>query len=111
MHLPFGKRYERCEWFAHKMNSLDVFRRQHTMEPFDSYPHGGREPFGRFQRFHQHGCRRGSGLKFQRLTKQTNCAYCGVSLVETFENWLMLSIDHVIPEALGRSISVPSKWL
>ena len=28
---------------------------------------------------------------------QTSCAYCKMSLVDSYEHWLLLTVDHVIP--------------
>lgn len=66
------------------------------MEPFASYPLQGRELLGR-PRDRTGTCRTGYGLGLQRLTGQTACAYCGVNLVDTFEHWLLMSVDHVVP--------------
>jgi len=62
------------------------------MEPFDHYRtdvnprclRGG-------------ACRTGYGAHFQQLTGETRCAYCGMDLTDSYERWLLLSLDHVIP--------------
>lgn len=68
------------------------------MEPFVSYPDQGRIPLGPPRNLNG-TCRSGYGLSLQRLTGQTSCAYCGLSLVDTYAHWLLLSVDHVVPRA------------
>ncbi len=69
------------------------------MEPFDRYPKwledNPRCLFGS-------GSRTGYGLVLQQITRQTSCAYCGLSLVDSYEHWLLLSVDHVIPQHMAR---------
>lgn len=76
--------------------------------PFDIYPGRGRVLLG-----HLGGdnARHGYGLRLQRKTGQTRCAYCGLSLVDSYEHWLMLSVDHVVPAKAGEAIGIPSEWL
>ena len=67
------------------------------MNPFGSYPKCGEvgpRPFRGMTT-----CRTGYGAKLQKLTGQTTCAYCGVSLVDTYEHWLLTAVDHVIPRS------------
>ena len=78
------------------------------MMPFDSYPGAGRELLGKCGITN---CRHEYGLKLQRLTGQTSCAYCSLSLVDTYEHWLLMSVDHVIPTATGVSIGLKKEWL
>ncbi len=69
---------------------------QAQMEPFASYPEQGREPLGRPRDLT--GARRsGYGPSLQRMTGQPACAYCGLSLVDTYEHWLLMPVDHVVP--------------
>ena len=75
------------------------------MEPFFSYPGHGRQPLGR-PRDPTGACRSGYGLGLQRLTGQTSCAYCGVSLVDTYAHWLLLSVDHVVPRGEAQRLGV-----
>lgn len=79
------------------------------MKPFQDYPLGGVQMLGRIP--DSGNCRRGYGLKLQILTKQTQCAYCGMSLVDTYEHWLLLTIDHVIPTGQGAIVGIPDDWL
>ncbi len=77
-------------------------------EPFRSYPYGGRQWLGRTK----HGiCRRGYGLRHQRVTGQSACAYCGISLVDTYDHWLMMSYDHVIPSSICKALVIPQAWV
>lgn len=78
------------------------------MKPFDGYPGNGRQLLGKHRGTN---CRHEYGLDLQRLTKQTSCAYCGISLIETYERWLMLSVDHVIPTKTGLATGIKPKWL
>ncbi len=54
--------------------------------------------------------RRAYGLCLQRLTGQTECAYCEVSLVDDYYCWLLLSVDHVIPVAECNRLGIPFEW-
>lgn len=78
------------------------------MKPFDTYPGGGNELIGKCG---GGNCRRGYCLKLQQLTGQTACAYCGVSLVDTYEHWLLMCSDHVVPAGTGKSFGIPTVWL
>jgi hypothetical protein len=75
------------------------------MEPFIRYPRQGRELLGR-PRDTTGACRSGYGLGLQRLTGQTTCAYCGLSLVDTYNHWLLLSVDHVVPRGEAMRLGV-----
>lgn len=50
------------------------------------------------------------GLRLQRLTKQTTCAYCGVNLVDDYNHWLLLTVDHVIPATECERLRIPTGW-
>jgi hypothetical protein len=78
------------------------------MMPFDQYPHAGAELLGKCG---VTNCRHEYGLKLQRLTGQTSCASCGLSLVDTFEHWLLMSVDHVIPTATGLALGIEPRWV
>ena len=76
--------------------------------PFAAYP----ETEGELLRRHRgpENARHGYGLYLQRLTGQHSCAYCGVSLVDTYQHWLLLSRDHVIPTSECKRLGVPVDW-
>jgi hypothetical protein len=78
------------------------------MEPFDDYPKGGREPLGERTGAN---CRHEYGLRLQQVTGQTQCAYCGLNLVDCYEHWLLMAVDHVIPTQAGRGIGIKDEWL
>jgi hypothetical protein len=78
------------------------------MSHFDSYPGAGRELLGKCS---GGNCRHEYGLKLQRLTGQTACAYCELSLVDTYEHWLLMSVDHVIPTRTGLALGISADWL
>lgn len=46
---------------------------------------------------------------------QTSCAYCGMSLVDSYEHWLLLTVDHVVPVSArdrkeGHRLGIPKNW-
>ena len=77
------------------------------MRPFDQYPNDGSEIMRKMKGGNS---RRGYGLELQILTGQTECAYCGVSLVDDFYHWLLLSVDHVIPQKESQRLGIPIEW-
>lgn len=79
------------------------------MRVFDMYPYAGRALLGR-PRDLTGACRSGYGLGLQRLTGQTACAYCGVSLVDTYHHWLLMSVDHVVPSGEARRLGVGAQY-
>ena len=64
------------------------------MVPVDRYPKGGRYPLARRQ---GNTARQGYGLQLRRETGETTCAYCGLDLYSTYDRWLTLQVDHVVP--------------
>ncbi|MEZ5943938.1 MAG: HNH endonuclease signature motif containing protein [Planctomycetaceae bacterium] len=79
-----------------------------TPLPFDSYPDGGRKLLGRRSVTNS---RRGYGLELRKLTNQTCCVYCGLDIYVSYENWLLLQVDHVIPTTVGKRLGIPSDWM
>lgn len=75
--------------------------------PFADYPNQGRHLLGRVR---GSNCRYGYGLIFQQLTGQSECAYCGLDLVEVYENWLTMALDHVVPDSVCKSMGIPEEW-
>lgn len=41
----------------------------------------------------------------------TCCSYCGRELGKRYEDWLDLSIDHVIPTDTVKTLGYPREWL
>jgi len=76
-------------------------------QPFNQYPEDGLKLLPRMR---GDNCRHGYGLELQRLTGQTTCAYCGVSLVDDYYHWLLLSVDHVIPVRQCHRLGLPDDW-
>jgi hypothetical protein len=72
---------------------------------FDRYPNSGRQLLGR-PSSGDGTCRSGYGLALQRLTGGSTYAYCGVSLVDDYHHWLLMSIDHVVPSAEARRVGI-----
>ena len=74
------------------------------MMPFDKYEGGGRKLLGKRK---GGTCRDGYCLELQRKTGQTRCAYCGVSLVDDYYHWLLMSVDHAIPKEEAKRLGIP----
>jgi hypothetical protein len=74
---------------------------------FDSYPHGGKALLGRAV---GSNCRHGYGLKFMRMTGQAKCAYCAMDFTSSYENWLQMALDHVVPKSVCKSFDLPQEW-
>lgn len=76
------------------------------MIPFDSYPERGQILLGKLTGAN---CRHEYGLKLQRLTGQTMCAYCHINLIDDYYHWLLLSVDHVIPKGEAQRLNIPPR--
>ncbi len=63
------------------------------MKPFDGYPGGGYTILPKLKG----GNARQEYGHWLVENGQTSCAYCGMSLVDSYEHWLLLTADHVIP--------------
>ncbi len=77
------------------------------MEPFDSYPKGGRKLLGKPK--NNSNCRHGYGLELSKTTGQTSCAYCGVSFTDDYYHWLLMTVDHVVPRMEAKRLGIPEK--
>lgn len=55
-------------------------------------------------------CRRGYGLQFMRTTGQTVCAYCGGDFASSYDTWLTMALDHVVPISVCIAMTLPSEW-
>lgn len=75
------------------------------MNVFDRYPLDGRALLGRPKDL-TGACRSGYGLGLQRLTGESSCAYCGVSLVDDYHHWILMSIDHVVPRGEAARVGI-----
>jgi len=75
--------------------------------PFESYPGHGRQLLGRVR---GSNCRGGYGPELMKKTRQTACAYCGMSLIETYEAWLQMQLDHVVPVGVARALLISADW-
>jgi len=78
------------------------------MFPFDSYPSQGRVLLGPVS---GDRCRRGYGLKFMQKTGQTACAYCGVDFAASYQDWLNMTLDHVVPVNVCRDLRISDDWM
>jgi hypothetical protein len=74
------------------------------LEPFSRYPGGGQQLLGKLRGAN---ARRQYGLRLQRLTGERACAYCGLDLTDSFEHWLLLQVDHVVPVSVAKSLGIP----
>lgn len=74
--------------------------------PFVRYTHSGLEPLGKSKggsARHDYGPPVFALCGFE-------CAYCGFDMAEPYENWLSLSVDHVVPDYLTRA-GWPANWV
>ena len=78
------------------------------MMPFDAYPHRGRRPIGRLT---GNNCRHEYGLRLQKLIGLNKCAYCGLNFVDTYDHWLMMAVDHIVPTHAGKELGITADWL
>lgn len=76
------------------------------MRPFDDYPQGG---YTILRKLRGDNARRGYGHWLVEHG-QKSCAYCALSLVDSYEHWLLLTVDHVIPVSEGRRLRIPRDW-
>jgi hypothetical protein len=77
------------------------------MLPFNTYPYGGRKLLGKL---HGTTCRRGYGLDFMKKTGQHSCAYCGRDFSQSYENWLSMALDHVVPTSVCKGWGLDKTW-
>ena len=78
------------------------------MSPFVAYPHEGRILLGKPRNIGS--TRYGQGLELQRLTGQSKCVYCGMSFIDDYYHWLLMSVDHVVPRGEAKRLSVPMDY-
>lgn len=77
------------------------------MKPFDDYPGAGRTLIGIVRGAN---CRHEYGLEFMRRTGQTRCAYCQADFASSYETWLTMALDHVIPANVCVKWGVAVEW-
>lgn len=77
------------------------------MHPFDAFPDAVQMLLGPTP---GETCRRGYGLVLMRKTGQTCCAYCGLDFAASYENWLQMAVDHVVPKNICGNLSIPVEW-
>jgi len=75
---------------------------------FDTYPDRGRRLLGMRT---VGNCRRGYGLQFVRHVGQTRCGYCDQDLIGSYEAWLSMALDHVVPVSVARRLQIPKEWV
>jgi hypothetical protein len=77
--------------------------------PFERYFGGGRRLLGS-PAGGDGSSRRGYGVPVFRECG-TRCAYCGYDMEGSYESWLNLSVDHVIPDGAARRLGYPREWV
>ena len=81
------------------------------MKPFDDYPGGG---YTILRTLKGGNARREYGHWLVERG-QTSCAYCRMILVDSYEHWLLLTVDHVVPVSdrdrrEGHRLGIPKNW-
>lgn len=76
--------------------------------PFDAYREGWRELLGA-PRWGDGSSRRGYGVDVFSECGYV-CVYCGLDMDTTYEGWLQLSVDHVMPSHLANK-GYPAAWI
>ena len=75
--------------------------------PFNGYEDGGRRLLGR-PSGGDGSSRRGYGVPvFEQCGAA--CVYCGLG--GTYEAWLSLTVDHVVPRGDGKKLGYPAEWI
>lgn len=74
--------------------------------PFARYTHAGLRPLGIPA---GDTARHGYGPRVFALCGY-QCAYCGYEMSKPYENWLNLSVDHVVPAYLAK-VGWPREWV
>ena len=77
------------------------------MIPFDEYLGGGRVLLGQVKGAN---CRHEYGLQFIHKTGQTKCAYCGADFGVSYETWLTMALDHVVPVSVCNGLGIRAEW-
>jgi hypothetical protein len=77
--------------------------------PFERYRGGGRQLLGRAASG-DGTCRRGYGPPVFSECGM-DCAYCDRNMGESYESWLNVSIDHVIPSEAVKRLGWPREWV
>lgn len=77
------------------------------MYPFSNYAGNGNTILKKMGRAN---ARREDGLWLMENTGQVKCAYCEISLVDEYYHWLLLNVDHVIPERECKRLNLPADW-
>lgn len=77
------------------------------MKAFDKYPEGGRKLIGSVS---GSNCRHEYCLDFMRKTGQKECAYCGLDFTASYETWLAIALDHVVPRGFCERRRIKLAW-
>ena len=93
------------------------------MNPFDWYPAQGRELLNdrypshaalgefRFSGPRPYGARDDYALiLLQVASGLDSCVYCGISFTQSFEGWLSLTHDHIVPVNSGAKLGIPRRF-
>ena len=77
------------------------------MQPFDAYPKGGRDLFHKRPGYIT---RTQDGPVFMQKTGQTKCAYCYADFSKSYDTWVTMVLDHVVPVNICKKLSIPLEW-
>jgi hypothetical protein len=78
------------------------------LKPFDTYPEGGRSLLGPVSDLSDY--RYSNAADMQSKTGQTCCAYCGADLTDSFDHWLLSSVERVVPVRQAAQMGVPPEY-
>ena len=79
------------------------------MKPFDDYP----KPAPGMDFLPKMGggsARQDYGHWLVKCANQECCVYCDVNLVDTYDHWLLLTVDHAIPKSACEKLGIPEDW-
>lgn len=73
------------------------------VDPFAHYPHLGRQRLGRIGTT---SAKPEYGLRLYQRTHWKWCGFCHRDLVENFELWRNLQVDHAIPASVAKKLGI-----
>jgi 5-methylcytosine-specific restriction endonuclease McrA len=76
--------------------------------PFTAYPGGGREQLKQRPGLNT---RHADAPQFMRITGANKCAYCGLDFTASFDNWLTMVLDHVVPVSVCKNVGIDTTWV
>lgn len=76
--------------------------------PFSAYPGGGREQLRQRPGLNT---RHADAPEFMRITGASKCAFCGLDFTASFDNWLTMVLDHVVPQSVCKNMGIDTTWV